>query len=327
MTFSDNNIFFSNGAFTQDFSPNYRQHPKDFPVINNLKNRLKLCRQRLLEILDQYFYFESSVAPRLIYIYQSIFGDLETEIDEKSTKAVKLERRVELLSMKLRQGEKLTIKTIELIDFIVDKEIERREKYKNHKGSQKNNQSTSASNMCEGTQFNDSPENDCTELPHLYRTLVKHMHPDVAGESEIFDKYWNHIQDAYKSKDVEHLKLFHKVICGWNYNDGAELQSEEKLLMQEIEELENKIESEKTKLENLINREPFIWEDKLEDIFWVEKRKRKLREKIYQIDRQIQFNERIFVSMTGKTNDRGLNKHTNFDIPYKNNYVQNFARN
>ncbi|MFP4529215.1 MAG: hypothetical protein ACLFQX_11740 [Candidatus Kapaibacterium sp.] len=262
--------------------------------IEQLRLRIADCRTELLNLLDLWHYLQNIVHPRLMFTYDGIFGDLEYEMEKKSRQACEIERRVELLSIKLRKGERLTEKTIKFIDMVVSKEFER---------SKRASAPPIPTNGKNGqTRKIFIPADSTDSVGRLYRNIVKRLHPDVVGESEYFRKYWDNVQDAYKKGNVERLKLFHKTLCINATEPRNDPREEERELRRQIRELEISIGRERNKIDKLRTQEPFVWEDKLDDIIWITRRKRRMRERIFQIDRRIQQNKRMLRSLTaGRT--------------------------
>jgi hypothetical protein len=276
----------------------------NYDSIEKLRLRIADCRHELLNLLDLWHYMHNIVHPRLMFAYDGIFGDLEYEMEKKSRQASEIERRVELLSIKLRKGEQLTEKTIKFVDMVVSKEFERSKR--THKtsrktnGKQKNGKTNGHTN---GNGFKKASTNNIKKqsLPHLYRTIVKRLHPDKVGESREFRKYWDNVQDAYKKGNVERLRLFYKTLCINEPQRKENPIAEQNELVKQIRELEISIARERHKIEKLQNQEPFIWENKLDDIIWITRRKRRMRERIFQMDRKIQHNKRMLRTLTSRT--------------------------
>jgi hypothetical protein len=163
--------------------------------INELKKRLFDLRDELLLILDKWFELINIVQPQIAFQYDSIFGDLESEIDNKLKLARKLERKSQLIHTKIKNGEKVTKNTIEFINKIVEREIEIVSRH---------NSDENKSNLFSNNHYqyqkdkNNSLKKEC--LSTCYRMIVKKLHPDVSDSKELFEKYWDNIQTAYKLK-------------------------------------------------------------------------------------------------------------------------------
>lgn len=54
-----------------------------------------------------------------------------------------------------------------------------------------------------------------------------------------------------------------------------------------------------------MKQEPFVLEEKLNDRTWIMRRKKALRDRVFQIDRKISFNKKIINSLT-----MGIDKQT-----------------
>ena len=242
----------------------------EHPVIVELRSRIKECRQELLNLLYDWHYLQNILHPQIVFQYDSYFGDLEFDLQKKSRVAAEIERRVELLSVKLRRGERLTEKTIKFVNLLVQKEFERKYASENRTsnngaGYDKRNDYSSANNGdCKIRRPEDEEPNlfqndyDLTdyeykpysayEAPKLYRKLVKKLHPDISGETEAFNRFWCNVQDAYRSNDVNRLRLFHQTLCADDENRRySDNKTEEMNLRTEISQLEKNIIIEKRK--------------------------------------------------------------------------------
>ncbi|MCX6155463.1 MAG: hypothetical protein NT007_15020 [Candidatus Kapabacteria bacterium] len=256
------------------------------PIITELRSRISECRKELLKLLDNWHYLQNIVHPQIMFAYDSLFGDLEIEYQEKNRNAAELDRRVELLSIRINKGEKLTEHTIRFVNTMVQSEFHRPDR--------------SAATFIHNRYCNDvvnAEFKEKNELPLIYRKIVKRLHPDINGYTDDFHKFWDNIQEAYRSENLHRLKLFHQTLC---YDENEELEDirlEEARLRSEIHDLEINIASEKLRIQQMKEQEPFIFEDKLNDRFWVARRKRKLQERILQIEKHIQYNKKLLSTM------------------------------
>ncbi len=264
---------------------------EESPALNKLRADLEETREVLLRLLNDRFVLKNIVAPRLMFVYETIFGDLEIELINKNREASKLERRLELISIKLKRGEKLTKKTFEFIDEIVERESVRNgESFESRK-------TKFSSRVKNGVQSGRNLSRK--DIPKLYRGLVKKLHPDAVGtETEQFQKYWESVQDAYRSKNARRLKLFYQTLCGEDYKPVADESDDlQEKIKREIRELRINIAAEKRRIERMKRTEPFTIENKISDKFWIARRKRILREKLFQADRQIRRHRRTLSSL------------------------------
>lgn len=275
-----------------------------------LEQKLAELKLELLTLLDTWYEMVNIQQPRLEFMYESIFGDLEIELDEKYRVVSELDRRVELLSWKLKRGERINKTTVEFVDTMIKREFGIDSNYSDNSSNSNNLRYSNQLNLETKNIPNEAKANE--DMPSVYRALVKKLHPDVAGESELYKKFWNNIQSAYKEQDIQRLRLFKQTLC-------SELEhSNEQLLHKELKRLEANIEKEKSKLSALKNQEPFVLEAKLNDRTWIMRRKKALRERVFQIDRKISFNKKIINSLTV-----GLDSTTKPQSNENNHYFKN----
>ncbi len=273
---------------------NNKQAIEEHPVISELRNRIRKCKEELLILLDDWHYMQNVRQPYIVFLYESIFGDLEIELQKKSRVRSELERRIELLSLKLKRGERLSEDTITFVEKVVANEFNRQQKFSPN-GDYQRKQYSGSHNV----GFTAEKDMRKRSMPHLYRTIVKKLHPDIAGESDFFKKYWDNVQNAYKTKNLHRLEMFYKILCEENQH-FPDIKSEESALRQEIQELEINIAAERRRIERMKCEEPFSFEDKLDDRTWIIRRKRKLQEKLFQIDRNIRHHQRLLSNLTAK---------------------------
>ncbi len=101
---------------------------QEHPVISELKDKLESCRSTLLDLLNEWHFLKEKASQSIIFTYESLFGDLEYELRKKGKTATELEKRVELLSLKLRKGEKLTSEELATIENDIVPELSFKEK-------------------------------------------------------------------------------------------------------------------------------------------------------------------------------------------------------
>jgi hypothetical protein len=271
--------------------------------LEKLRLELKECRKKLLDIMSEWDHINNELQPRLIFEYNNLFGNIEDEIYTKNSINSKLERKLELISVKASRGEKITQKTLEIIDRLVEKETSENSPPTNYRFMISPSQSIMDRLSGIGRLGQDSN----SDLSYFYRAIVKKLHPDLEGQSDLFKRYWNSVIDAYKSKDLNKLKIFYKLICE---DESIYFEIDEdshRKLQKEIFDLRMHIQAETRKLERTNNEEPFCYADKLADKNWVIKRKRHLKEKLMNIQVQISQNNRTLTSFKN-------NKLSEFDV-------------
>ena len=237
--------------------------------ITDLRIRTEFCRTELAQILSSWFYLKNIIYPQLEYSYFSLFGEIENEINNRTDylKSLKIKRN------KYYQIYNQTTET---------------------KNDNINNLKQSADNLFKKIESGfDSelipqlPLNVEYEVSTLYRKIVKKIHPDVNPTDDIHKKYWINVQDAYQNRNVNKLRLYHKILCHEDYLEIINKRHLERVLQQELNELENNIKTEKKKIQHLMMQEPFIFKDKINDERWIAHRKKLLELRLERLNEKI----------------------------------------
>ncbi len=237
--------------------------------LNSLQERLNRGKSQLLDLLDEWHVKNTSERSRILFDYEKVFGEFESKIKLHYKEAKNLEGKLNALKEKLR----------------VKKSSKDSSYSKSINGSFKEKDSTT---------FNES------EFNSVYRTIVKKLHPDLNDSTLDFDKYWNNIQFAYKSKDYLRLRMYSETLFNDSFTEANEFASEEtqtELLSKKIEEIENYIKEEKSNLLRLQYTEPFCYEDRLKDHRWVMRHRHLLRNKLKQAKNKVEFNKKLLENM------------------------------
>jgi hypothetical protein len=103
-----------------------------------------------------------------------------------------------------------------------------------------------------------------------YRRLVRLLHPDVSPQHrELFDHYWQTVQDAYGNIDADLLEALQHIVetavsqCSHQADKHAET----------ISRLNTLIASHSERLITLKTEVPFCWSEQLHDSEWLSARK------------------------------------------------------
>lgn len=326
-------------------------------IISELETRLNITKTALLNILEEWYYYHDVLQPQILFDYERHFGDIELELQGKKRKILEIERRTELISQKVKRGEKITEYSLKIVDLIIKKEFNRKERleqrniydfkannfrksgFTNFTETRNNNFKISNNRIVQDpvletgykSQFKENstqkyhPEGnfyfnnqrktsvsayridwrdylDEMQIPHLYRSIVKKIHPDLKGESDAFKKYWHNVQDAYRTKNSNRLKLFFLALCIDEEKFYSSLEEKEYDLRRMLIDFESRLSEEQNKLNSMKLSEPFVLLDKLKDRLWIAKRKRYLRDKLFQISNQIQFKEKQLMRLSSELN-------------------------
>ena len=197
----------------------------------DLKARTKYLRIELSQILGKWFYLKNVLYPQLEFQYHQLFGDLEREIDIKSYELNILKLKHHNLSNK--NHDKIG-QNIDGLNDIAEQIFSKIEK------------------AFENSPIPEYKLNVEYEISYIYRQLVKKLHPDTTNDTEMFNEYWINVQDAYQSKNIHKLRLFHKIICFDDYLELVTLRNLERALLEELNELEKSIKLEKKKINKLM---------------------------------------------------------------------------
>lgn len=251
--------------------------------VRHLREQIEEQKQQLLELIEKWYYLRYVVQPRLQFEYEKIFGELESELEEKTSICDTMERKLELFFVKISRGMKINRKVWDFVEKSVSEP-----QVKNVSQNQKSSIGYSSTIPIR----NNKEDHLNNELTKMYKALVKQLHPDLAGETEVFKKFWVPIQDAYKERNYSKIRIFYKIL---NENfDNFDFQEDTiKKFEEELKELRLMVAIERRVIERMLLQEPFIYEKNLKNPHWIEEHKKKLKEKIEFIEKQIDFNRRL----------------------------------
>lgn len=229
-----------------------------------LKEKIINLKIELQKILGNWFYLKNVIYPQLEYKYNQIFGDLEKELEQKKEILKNLKQQI------------FKIKPM----------------YHNNNSEEEDTYKIDLFNKIENafnsTKFDNFELNINYEISYIYRTITKKIHPDTNPDPELFHNFWHNVQDAYKTKNIHKLRLFHKLICFEDYIELVTARNKNRAFLDTISELEKSIEIEKKKITKLMMQEPFIFQNQLDNEEWIEKRKSQINMKIEEINKKIE---------------------------------------
>jgi hypothetical protein len=199
-----------------------------------LYEELKKLRVELLYLLNQWYLLKFKIFPELIHKYDSLFGDLENRLSKMKSLSSKMELRMNQIITKINSKQKVSksyvVNTFNL-KFSSDTML----------NLKPNNPDIFdiVSNEYLNKEIINCKLNTEYEFSQIYRKIAKKIHPDLNGESDLFNKYWDNISDAYKTKNLCRLRLFYKLICEEMPDNFPDIRIEEAYLKTQINEFKN----------------------------------------------------------------------------------------
>lgn len=233
----------------------------------DLKEKTNDLRQELTAILGNWFYLKNILYSQIELKYHQIFGDIEKNIEDLSSELKNL--KYQKYKTNYSNESKKYFSNIEELNNIAETIFNKIE------------------NSFENSKIPQISINIEYEVAYIYRQIVKKMHPDTNNDKSLFEKYWHNVQDAYQSKNIVKLRLFHKLICFDDYLALITHQNHERVLIDELNELEKNINLEKMKINRLMNQEPFVFMNKLNDENWINQRKEILNKKCNNLKNRV----------------------------------------
>lgn len=241
-----------------------------FPDVEKLQTEIEKLRTELSMLViehDELLYVECK---NIEMTYMLLLGGLEFKAYELKCTVLRLKRKIELVRAKKNRQEKIELSVIE---EILDAEFAKyQEKIKE--------QLEKMNSAIERYQCKPLSTEEAAELKKLYRAIVKVLHPDLNPEQEkgkvqLFYK----AVIAYENGDIDGLRIINEMVSGTvlhevmpeaksqmskerdrllkllqNIKDRiAKIKSQYPYTMKEIIVNPEKIQAEKTRLEEIIN--------------------------------------------------------------------------
>lgn len=241
-------------------------------------------RRAIRAALEEWHELTTVMKPTLMDLYNKHFGVLEIQRQRLALQYAELFRRVELLSIKIQRGEKLTEESVAVVNRVVDAEYARvRQRF-------------SETIIGEGTKpppVNTSSE----ELVKMYRVLAKQVHPDAKGTAADATS-WHQVQQAYAQKDAPRLRALITAL-------GADEPVDQDCYAWDLDRWRNeemvlgtRRRIEERKLERLRNEDPFAIAVQLEDPVWIENHTKELNAELDRRTAEIAEQQKIYAELT-----------------------------
>ncbi|MBK6291651.1 MAG: hypothetical protein KA339_03425 [Candidatus Kapabacteria bacterium] len=266
--------------------------PQIHPEIEEIRSQYQTVRSDLRAAVEEWHRLSNEVRPRLNATYQHYFGELERELQFKALEGAELFRRVELLSIKIARGERLTPEIIDLVNQVVDKEY-----------AKFNRRLREAFDMDVQQRERAAQQrvdiHDDEELVMMYRTLVKKLHPDAVGANAPGSEEWHRVQNAYRDRNVSQLRSLLAVLGVNETEDHITDTWDIERWKAELDILEKRLQIEERKLNRLRRQDPFVIESELDDEAWRTRHTKELQDAVSEKEKEIAENREHYREITG----------------------------
>ena len=296
--------------------------PVIHPDIAHLQRQCRDLRGRIRAVTEEWHRLSSIERPRLNALYDTYFGVAERDYQRLALDTAELFRRVELLSIKVARGERLTQDIIDHINRVVDKEYARFHQRIHEAFDMHASERDAAANARAEITTDD-------EVAKTYRILVKKLHPDVvrrptASAVAAVDPLWQQVQDAYGKRDLAQLRSLLAVLEADVTVDAQTSGWSVDRLHREVAVLNSRLDMEQRKLVRLQSSEPLSLASELDDPSWRSQHLAELQNRYAAKQREYDETLRRYVEITGR--DLPSGQHPN-RTPQERQEEQDFMEN
>ncbi|MCX7929897.1 MAG: hypothetical protein N2663_04160 [Chlorobi bacterium] len=229
---------------------------------------------QLRDVLSQWFYAVVEQRPLLLDRYAALFGELEHQLQVETLRASMLRRLCELVQLYRRRGEAITPELLRRMCQLVERE------YRNYRqGVMSTAATTRGGTATRESERSFEMSQRARQCVDLYRDLVKRLHPDREGDTDLFERYWNIMQQAYEAGDLERLRTVHGIVCiesQFRVGAGETLEG----LQRTYRRLLYRLDYERRRLVRLQQQEPWVFAEQLDDLSWIARRRTELEQLI-----------------------------------------------
>ena len=219
---------------------------------------------QLAALLDNLEQMQQKEKPYLLALYQTRLGELEYHLLNLQVECRALRRRIEQAVALLNRGAMLTQQILSDIEAQVKRDLL----------VWQTQISDQAQALAAGKAFfSELVVIDSTtqqRAKKAYRRLVRLLHPDVSPQHrELFDHYWQTVQDAYGDIDADLLEALQFMVETAVSQDPHQADNH----AETISRLNALIASHSERLIVLKTEVPFCWSEQLHDPEWLSARK------------------------------------------------------
>ena len=219
---------------------------------------------QLAALLDNLEQMQQKEKPYLLALYQTRLGELEYHLLTLQVECRALRRRIEQAVTLLNRGEILTQQILSDIETQIKQDLL---VWQTQISDQAQVLAAGKAFFSELVLIDSSTQQRAKKA---YRRLVRLLHPDVSPQHrELFDHYWQTVQDAYGNIDADLLEALQHIVetaasqCSHEADNHAET----------ISRLNTLIASHSERLITLKTEVPFCWSEQLHDSEWLSTRK------------------------------------------------------
>ena len=219
---------------------------------------------QLAALLDNLEQMQQKEKPYLLALYQTRLGELEYHLLTLQVECRALRRRIEQAVTLLNRGEILTQQILSDIETQIKQDLL---VWQTQISDQAQMLAAGKAFFSELVVIDSSTQQRAKKA---YRRLVRLLHPDVSPQHrELFDHYWQTVQDAYGNIDADLLEALQHIVetaasqCSHQADNHAET----------ISRLNTLIASHSERLITLKTEVPFCWSEQLHDSEWLSTRK------------------------------------------------------
>ena len=262
------------------------------PEVIEKRNRLASLRAELADLFEKREFMVSHERDQLTALYTSLIGKLQYEEYALKVAVSRLRRKSELIQAKRNRGEHVDLEEIE-------------QQVENEFWEHQQKLQRQLDEIREANALLNSPiltEEATAELKNIYRVLVKRLHPDWnVNQTEQEEELFVRAQTAYKTADLQELRNILLVINKEKSMD--ELKGGN--IDEEIAKLEHSRDDLQMKIDQLNEKFPFTYRERLADFAWVKAEQEKLQQRIQDLTKEQLSWEGFLVSQLGMFNNVG----------------------
>lgn len=259
------------------------------PQITALRHEFQTLAERFVQVLEETRTIRTAINPSILEQYDTLFGQWEFRLQQKTLEAAELQRREEIFRLKHERGETITAKTIEVVNLLVTREfIKIRQRLENTFLRSKKEREEFALKKKKNRQ-------PAPELTAQYREIVKFLHPDTKNSynhclsDSQKEQYWHFTQQAYHNQNYKHLQDIFEMVVLLSHNNNiiSDENSTSEKIEAEIGALRRRLASEKHYLKTLQNTEPYILRDVISNKTWIREEEQRFERDITEKESQI----------------------------------------